>query len=799
MPKSWDYPHVSESQTTLVIEDGVIPRRVRRPVDLLRFATALLVIAAILAAATILLGTVSGIDADVADSARRLPAGLAILLSAIAGFGQLVLPATVAIDLLAKRRLVLLLEATFSATVAAGALIAIIALTRNFGSDDLWFALAGTTERTAVPLQPLIAAVAALLTVARMRGLAAKVAGFILISTLIADISLLGYTVAAQAISIFAGWAIGLATRYAFGTPTVRPRGITIASELSAAGFPISVLRALSSTKTGRRYMANTSDGTQLQVMVYDRDLEGAGVIPRWWRSLRIRDSEALGGWKMREAVDRAALMNHAAYTTGAAIPKLLVVRAIGEDAVIMASEWAEGTTLDKVLEDTSQVSTGIIQQIWRNVHALHSHGIAHRALTPSHFLLSTEGTIRLLSLNSGSVAMTELQRRIDVANALVTTALLSSPAAAVEQAIAQLGANQVVSAVTAIQPFALHPENRRSLKGHKKLLGEIRTLVAAAATSEAIQEVPIERLSPRKFFSIVAGLIAAYVLFGQLTQVNLLELFRSANYAYVAWGAAFSIITYIGAAMAVNGFVVEKISIVRTFLAQLASSFAALVSPPALGAVAINTRYLQKTGLSAAAAGATVAVSQVTAFIIHILLMFAAGIAAGSTQDFKFNPPQSVVFGVVGIFLLLLIILPLPAVRKYLVKIAAPRLAEILPRFVTVASNPGKMLVGIGGMFLLNIAFCLTLIASVRAFDGGGSIAAISLVYLAGSTLGQAAPTPGGVGAVETVMTAGLIASGIDGGIALSAVLLYRLLTFWIPTIPGWFAFQYLTKKDAL
>jgi uncharacterized membrane protein YbhN (UPF0104 family) len=47
--------------------------------------------------------------------------------------------------------------------------------------------------------------------------------------------------------------------------------------------------------------------------------------------------------------------------------------------------------------------------------------------------------------------------------------------------------------------------------------------------------------------------------------------------------------------------------------------------------------------------------------------------------------------------------------------------------------------------------------------------------------------------------MTAGLIASGIDGGIALSAVLLYRLLTFWIPTIPGWFAFQHLTKKDAL
>jgi uncharacterized protein (TIRG00374 family) len=92
-----------------------------------------------------------------------------------------------------------------------------------------------------------------------------------------------------------------------------------------------------------------------------------------------------------------------------------------------------------------------------------------------------------------------------------------------------------------------------------------------------------------------------------------------------------------------------------------------------------------------------------------------------------------------------------------------------------------------------------LTLIASVRAFGGTGSWAAISLVYLAGSTLGQAAPTPGGVGAVETVMTAGLVATGLDGGIALSAVLLFRLLTFWLPTIPGWFAFQYLTKRGSL
>ena len=71
---------------TLIIEDGVIPRRVRRPIDLVRMAAALLAVVAVVAAATILLQTVSGIDRDVADSAATLPAVVTLLLTALACF-----------------------------------------------------------------------------------------------------------------------------------------------------------------------------------------------------------------------------------------------------------------------------------------------------------------------------------------------------------------------------------------------------------------------------------------------------------------------------------------------------------------------------------------------------------------------------------------------------------------------------------------------------------------------------------------------------------------------------------------
>ena len=78
-------------------------------------------------------------------------------------------------------------------------------------------------------------------------------------------------------------------------------------------------------------------------------------------------------------------------------------------------------------------------------------------------------------------------------------------------------------------------------------------------------------------------------------------------------------------------------------------------------------------------------------------------------------------------------------------------------------------------------------------------ALAAIAVVYLAGATIGQAAPTPGGLGAVEAALSAGLTAAGIPGGIAVSSVLLFRLVTFWLPTIPGWFAFNSLQKNELL
>ena len=76
---------------------------------------------------------------------------------------------------------------------------------------------------------------------------------------------------------------------------------------------------------------------------------------------------------------------------------------------------------------------------------------------------------------------------------------------------------------------------------------------------------------------------------------------------------------------------------------------------------------------------------------------------------------------------------------------------------------------------------------------------ATVAVVYLAGSVVGSAVPTPGGIGAIEAAMAAGLTAAGIPASIALPAVLLYRIATFWIPIPVGWAALTWLQRVGAL
>jgi len=101
------------------------------------------------------------------------------------------------------------------------------------------------------------------------------------------------------------------------------------------------------------------------------------------------------------------------------------------------------------------------------------------------------------------------------------------------------------------------------------------------------------------------------------------------------------------------------------------------------------------------------------------------------------------------------------------------------------------------GGSALITLAYIGALAASVEAFGGGPSFVVIGAVYLAAAVLAAVAPTPGGLGPFEVALIAGLESVGMSSGLAVSAVLLFRLATYWLPVAPGWVSFRLLQRWE--
>ncbi|MEU3035656.1 MULTISPECIES: lysylphosphatidylglycerol synthase transmembrane domain-containing protein [Streptomyces] len=333
-------------------------------------------------------------------------------------------------------------------------------------------------------------------------------------------------------------------------------------------------------------------------------------------------------------------------------------------------------------------------------------------------------------------------------------------------------------------------------------LLSQIRHQVLLIRPQAPVEPVRLERVRPRTLISFIAGAIGAYFLLTQLTHIEFDTLFENAQWGWVAAAVGFSALSYVAAAMSLLGFVPERVPFPRTVAAQVAGSFVKIVAPAAVGGVALNTRFLQRAGVRPGLAVASVGASQLFGLGCHILMLLSFGYLTGTEKTPSLSPSRTVIAGLLTVAVLVLVVTSVPFLRKFVVTRVRSLFAGVVPRMLDVLQRPQKLMTGIGGMLLLTACFVMCLDASIRAFGDGStslSIASVAVVFLAGNALGSAAPTPGGVGAVEATLTVGLIAVGLPKEVAAPAVLLYRLLTLWLPVLPGWLFFNHLTRREAL
>ena len=789
------------------VEDR-LERRIRKPVDLLRCVLSCFGIVALAVAGVAASATTSGVQTDLVGASRRLPHALLVVAPPLVLFALLILPVGMAVQLLVRRQFRRLAEAVATGVLAAAVTaVASDLLTRPAASrlyDAIIMARPGTSHAAA--LDPYLAGLVAYATMVGLAGLPywrnalwAAIAVYAIV-----HVGALHTSVLTLLITVLGGRAIGLAVRYVAGSASQRPGALDIAGALAAGGLPVTAIRRVRRQEPRQgnpsRHYAVTikGDGGGLDVVVYDRDQQAAGAVYRLYRRVRVRGQVSRNApLSVDRAVERRALLSYAAEDAGAPTPRLRALVRVGPEASVLAYEHHEGTTL---AERNAGCSDAELSQIWDAAGRLHAHKVTHRGLTADRILLTDDGQAMLLDPGDGDVAASDLQIRLDVAQLLAELALVVGPDRAAGLAVAKLSADDLVAVVSLLQPVALARPTRKALRRRRDVLPALRTRLLAAVPGREVEPVQLERIRPRTLLTLVASVAAVYLLAGELERASLGSVLHKADWRWTIAALALSAATYAAATEALIGFVPGRLSFRRTLLAQLASSFVTLVTPAAVGGATLNIRYLQRQKISAAVAAASVGVSQVVAFVLHVLLILVfAAIAGSSASEPVHPPPRWAWFVLAGLVLIALVVLAIPAGRRLLRARLSPMLGQVLPRLLEVAQQPAKLAQGVGGTLLLSFCYILCLAACVAAFSRSVPIAKIGLVYLTGSAISSIVPTPGGIGAVEAALTAGLTAAGVPGAVAASAVLLFRLVTFWLPIPFGWGALKYLEREQAL
>jgi len=792
-------------QSTAIQVTDHLERRIRKPVDALRCVISCFWIIVLAVAAVAASATTTGVETDVVGASKRLPDVLSSNAPRLALFALFMLPLLLGGSLLVRRQARRVVEAAATGLGAGlAAEIANVLLKRPAAArlyDAIIMSPSGTSHVDA--LDPYLVGLVAFVTMIGLTGrpgwrnaVCLAVAVYAIV-----QLAVLNITGLSILITLLAGRAIGLAVRYGAGVASQRPSALDIATALSTGDVAVAAIRRVPQPSAGlegsRNYEVTTGDGGLLDVVVFDRDQQAAGTFYRLYRLVRVRRQVARGfSLSVDRSVERRALLSYATQDAHVPTPRLRTLVRVGPDAAVLAYEHCAGTTLT----ERDRCTDAELKCVWDTVTRLHEHHVTHRGLSADRIMFAADGQVMLLDPGDGDVGASELQVRLDQAQLIVELALHVGPEKSAQLAIQEIGEDGVAAVLPLLQPIALVRSTRHALRRRRDVLPLVRkALQAAVPSGDVVPVVQLERIRARTLVTLVASVAAVYLLAGELAHASLGRLLREADWRWGLVALALSAVTYVGASLSVSGFVAEHLGFVRTMLVQLASSFVTLVTPAAVGGVALNVRYLQRRKIPSPVAVASIAVSQVVALTLHILLLAIFGAIAGTGGKSSIRPPTWAYFVVGGLVLLAGAVLALPAGRRLVRARVSPTFGQVLPRLVEVAQDPRKLIEGIGGGLLLSLSYIACLSACVAAFGDSVPIAKIGVVYLTGSALGSIIPTPGGLGAVEAALTAGLTAAGVPGGIAVSAVLLFRLLTFWLPVPLGWVALHYLERKHDL
>ena len=592
------------------------------------------------------------------------------------------------------------------------------------------------------------------------------------------------------------GWFVGALVVLLVGTPALEVPLEGAVRALTRCGLAPDTLTVVRPAGHGPLELSAASDTCAAVVELYGPNQRSGGALRQFWRWLVLRDTET-GPLQtsMHRAVEHRALMTIAVGDLGVANTRTLTVTGLERGWTMFAHTPARGIPLEQAGDE------GLAAKVWESLGVLHRHQISHGDVRLGE--ITVDGGAALFGgFGNAEYGASEEQLLSDVAQLLVTTTARFGAEQAVRAAINAVGADAVLDASRRLTRSAIPARIRREVGDAKAVMGAAREEVKHQTGADKIQTATITRFTRNQLIQLVLLVALVYVAYPFISTVPaFLNELRTANWWWALLGLAVSALTYVGAAAGLWACAAGMVPFRNLVIMQFANTFAATTTPAGVGGLALSTRFLQKAGLGTVRATAAVAVQQAVQVITHVALLIFFSIAAGASADLSHFVPKTtllyliggVALGVLGTFLFV------PQLRRWLDTAIRPKITEVGGDLIELVREPKRFAIIVLGCAGTTLGAALALWASIGAFGGGTNFVTVTVVTMVGGTLASAAPTPGGVGAVEAALIGGLAAFGVPTAIGVPAVLLYRVLTVWLPVFVGWPIMRWLTDKDMI
>ncbi|MFC4629461.1 flippase-like domain-containing protein [Promicromonospora alba] len=831
-----DAPGTAPAGSDLVDVVDTPEERVRHPRALVWMIGCALGVAGVLILSVVAHGTTEGVTEDVRSFNDLLADILFVPVAVLQGLVSMFAPVAVMIELAVRRLGRQIIESIVGAALGLVLGVLTTVLLHQLGSDELVRGMSvwesGTGYVLAIPEYAV--ALTAMLTVAgpATRRRTVRISWNLMFAALLivlitGQVSLPGVLVA-----LLLGRLAGSSVQYVSGTRSERAYGPDLVTAVRRAGFvPTSLARvqaqpvqtgdeatasagagtpdatpddpvalALSRGDGNRVYALYCDDGVRRDVVVLDGDRQVVGLITRLWRALRLRGIEGRAAISLKAVAERTALLSYAATAAGVRTPRLLGIGEFGDSIALVLEHASPALSLRDLPDD--DVDDDVIAEAWEQLARAHAAGLTHRALTQDVLLTHRDPDgnphVWITGWEQGDIASPPLSRRLDLVQMLALIGLRVGPRRAVASAVRALPDADIAAIGPLIQSIALPRTTREEVRRAKGLLGELRGALVERLPEASVQPQRISRFSARTVLTTTLMIIAVAVIVTTINFNEIADAVRGANPWWIAVAFALAVLTWFGAGLTLVAFSPVRVPIGRATCTAAAGSFVALAAPAGIGPAALNLRLLTQRGVTMSMAVATVALVQVSQFVVTVLLLVALSIFTGSGALVEL-PSPAVLITLAGIAVVVVATLLVPPVRRWGMGYIGPRLRQVWPRLAQMLSHPGRLALGVAGNLIMTLGYIIALWCCLAAFGQSLSLVDIALVNLVGNALGALIPTPGGLGGVEGALTAGLTAAGVPATIAFSATILYRLCTYWGRVPMGWLAMKYLERKGDL